>query len=186
MTILGQRGGCPTAAANEVRRMPPDEAASSATWLLLPPCLGEDAAELEKLGLSECFPPGSQWGAMAEDCCHSSHGPGGNPTCWDGHYTFERCCPQTAPNSALSAAAAVTAAPQLLCSGERLQGGARFVRQAGFDGERLWHPSTSFEASFDFASKAEQGAFLLIARQKCRSVVVRAFSRTGFFNPGAH
>eukprot|EP00929_Paragymnodinium_shiwhaense_P122495 TRINITY_DN9529_c0_g1_i1.p1 TRINITY_DN9529_c0_g1~~TRINITY_DN9529_c0_g1_i1.p1 ORF type:complete len:743 (-),score=171.61 TRINITY_DN9529_c0_g1_i1:447-2675(-) len=28
----------------------------------------------------------------AATCCDKSHGPKGNPSCWDGTYTFERCC----------------------------------------------------------------------------------------------
>ncbi|CAL1145604.1 unnamed protein product [Cladocopium goreaui] len=83
----------------------------------------------------------------------------------DGRYTFERCCPDEVQGSArqepLAAADAATMAPQrgwpllrgmwLLCSGERLQGSKRYVRQASYDGERMWHPSSSLEATFDFA-----------------------------------
>eukprot|EP00439_Symbiodinium_sp_Y106_P029705 s1912_g3.t1 len=45
----------------------------------------------------------------------------------DGMFTFERCCPGTA-RSAVTAVEAPSAAPQLLCSGERLQGVQRFIR----------------------------------------------------------
>ncbi|OLP98759.1 hypothetical protein AK812_SmicGene18756 [Symbiodinium microadriaticum] len=34
---------------------------------------------------------------MAEDCCNTRrYGLSGNPSCWDGMFTFERCCPGTA------------------------------------------------------------------------------------------
>ncbi|CAK9067398.1 unnamed protein product, partial [Durusdinium trenchii] len=142
-----------------------EKAGRGAQWLLVPPCLGEDPQEVESLGWGECFPKDSGWGSMAEDCCNSVlHGPGGNPTCWDGHYTFQRCCPNEAQKAVpLSGAEALNAAPRLLCSGERLRGGTRFVRQASFDGERMWHPSQSFDTTFDFADQAESGKLVQVA-----------------------
>merc|ERR1740117_345261 len=42
----------------------------------------------------DCFPPGT---ANANEACHSccdqdQHGPEGNVQCWEGPYTFQRCC----------------------------------------------------------------------------------------------
>lgn len=146
--------------SDEVAQLIPNNQAAQegAQWLLLPPCLGEDPHEAQRLGWGECFPQGSEWGAMAQDCCNLQlHGSQGNPTCWDGRYTFERCCPDEVQGSALreplAAADAATMAPQLLCSGERLQGSRRYVRQASYDGERMWHLSSSLEATFDFTTQ---------------------------------
>ncbi|CAE8731921.1 unnamed protein product, partial [Polarella glacialis] len=164
VTIVDPRGRVLAAVASKgessepnaltARLLPAEKAVDEAQWVLLPPCLGEDASEAQSS--SACFPAGSTWASMAADCCDPIYGPSGNSDCWDGQYSFERCCLQKASSGkspGLSAARAAAAAPRLLCSGERLLGETRFVRLAGFDGERLWQSSESLasQTKFDFA-----------------------------------
>lgn len=145
--------------------------ARAGLWSLLRPCPHEEpGASMWGMGEQGCWPVGSQWSNMSEDCCSVQlHGRRGNQACFDVSFTFERCCPEAQEQEE----APPSMTPQILCSGERLEGHDRSVLMTDYDGNKRWVKSMKLvtETPFDFGRDDSTAEALLGVRPRLLHVV---------------